>query len=185
MFRTKRVVWCGALILLYVIVASTVYFIVSSNYDVYRNPRNSLPLGSAEVVGYTSVVPQGGTIHAHRRIIDEPDGCSIHVRRYLSPTNNSNLAFLVAEEIRQSFPNKDNKKVQDFTTHVPDTFPVGNYVYFAKLEYYCTWVQKIFGPGTFTNQPVLVRIVPAGQDPKEYVKEEAIKNDKSPENVPT
>jgi hypothetical protein len=158
MTRFKKSVWGSALLLLYLITGAAVYFLVSTNYEVYRNPRSAVPLGSAEVVNYSTTVSQGDYIQAKRRIIDEPDNCNIHVRRYLSPTNNLNIEFLMLEEVRPSYKGVNN--VKEYRTHVPENFPTGTYIYYAKLEYYCTWVQKIFGPGRFTNQPVLIKVVP-------------------------
>jgi len=164
MTRFKKSVWGSALLLLYLITGAAVYFLVSTNYEVYRNPRLAVPLGSAEVVGYSPTVVQGGYIEAKRRIIDEPDNCTIHVKRYLSPTNNLNLEFLMLEQVRKSYQGVNN--VKEYKTHVPENFPTGTYIYYARLEYYCTWVQKIFGPGKFTNQPVLIRVTPKDEATK-------------------
>jgi hypothetical protein len=146
------------MVLLNIVAAGVIYSFISKNIELYINPRAVLPLGSGEVIGYSHTIPQGGVIRIKRMVIDEPAGCPVVIRRYLAPVKNLSSEFLIWEGTRIS-ADRVGKFLLEFETPVPRTFPEGDYRYYSKLEYYCTWVQKVFGPAKFTNQPVLIKIV--------------------------
>jgi lipopolysaccharide biosynthesis regulator YciM len=141
----------------YCITALVIYlYFVTSN--IYKVPRAVLPFGTAEALNYTSVVKQGETLHTLRRILGEPKGCTVHIKRYLSPINNTRLELLIYDIIRITEGQEDAQI--DFLTPIPSSTAPGEYMFYAKVEYYCSYLQNLLGPATLTNQPILIKIVP-------------------------
>jgi hypothetical protein len=135
-----------------------VFFIVFIYNNIGRYyDRDVVVLQQYEITPPIEVVP-GEVFLQSRMLEDKFDGCTVVIKRWLSPVDNPNIKVLISTQKRTS---STQKKQNIAEIKVPENLPLGKYYYVSRADWYCNFISYIFGPLQRTvSQPRELIVVP-------------------------
>lgn len=127
--------------------------IIAAYYAVinYDNLFFKAP-GTEETLRYSKIVKAGDDLLITRNI-DEPDDCDATAYRYLSPLDDLSKNYLI------SVVNiKTQDGIRNFQIHIPENITPGKYIYHARINYYCNFLQRVGKPYIYDSVPIAFEV---------------------------